>query len=491
MSEASLPLETEPAGSNIHKSRAARAAAAMAGHAPTIYPQPASVEWDHKGRVIRSRFANGHISQFRYDQQGSLYAFTYAGLAWNTTDGVRWSALDHQNTYSFQGKVTVLVDGTIEIEQKDLRRCLKLSGMIIDDFLNGTHLEHMRETDEPMPGDLLAVTRPRPADFPMLSMDGDPPTTYLGPAYPANFITPQAREAAPPLPSAPPAVARLAGPITGQNPVFAPPNGVESGEPTLQQPKYPATPSPVAQPTPSQPSRRRKIAEGLRVDRMRAVEDKAAGTAPPLSDLKKSVRKLLATSWVRIVETVKGPHELSIAASLDVLAQSAYDERRVDESRILHERALQLRRRHLGSSHPAAGVNLHGLGRIYHEWGRYTEAEHYYLDAVRLFAGGVSKARFLVSIEAAGVEHLYDALCKLLGALHSLSTLYHEHKKRHLCEKLYDAGVEACAAIQGEFRTMLQPALDSMAAMVAHAAPGKHQPDDSARPAKIERPLAF
>src|SRR6185437_5748233 len=97
--------------------------------------QAASVDWDHKGRVFRSRFSDGHTCQFRYDENGALYGFVYARLAWSSLDGSLWSAQDVSHDYVVHGKICVNVDGTISIETPEFMRTLKLNGTIVDQYV--------------------------------------------------------------------------------------------------------------------------------------------------------------------------------------------------------------------------------------------------------------------------------------------------------------------------------------------------------------------
>jgi YD repeat-containing protein len=378
----------------------------------------AAVEWDHTGRVISSRFTGGHISQFRYDSNGSLYGFSYARLAWHTLDGFNWTARDNGYDYEMSGKVEVGMDGAITIDKGTVTRTLKLSGVISDCFTDGSIVESVRDSAEPMPGDLLASWHPRAAV-----------------REPQMVMEPNA------------GVYQDAG---------TPPGGVaeDSGSPADES--------------------RCVVAGGRRMnfDRLKVVEEKAAATVASynlVEETKAALDDFVTTSAIRLLEMTKGEDAPELPPFLDKLATVSHRERRVDEARVLHERALAIRVKHFGADHSDTGFNLHGLGKIYLEWGRYVESEQYLLDAVKVFAKALRKAKFMVSAEAAEPTHLGDALTSLINGLHSLASLYHEQNKLHLCSQLHESAVSATNSVPSAYRSGIDAALESLAAMAVQA----------------------
>lgn len=390
-------------------------------HPPATQPitSAASVEWDHTGRVIAARFSGGHGSKFRYDANGVLYGFSYARLAWSTMDGVNWTARDQANDYTMSGRVDVGMDGAIKIEKATITRVLKLNGVISDRFPDGTIAQSIRDDAEPSAADLLASVHPR--------------ASVREPQHVMQATFCNIDEAAGTPPSA----------------------KTEESESAV--------------------SGRRVVAGGRRmsVSRLRDAEDKAASAEPAAQDVvanaKQSVEEFLTANVVRLLELAKGAEAPELPKFLDKLAVICHRERRVDEARVLHERALNIRAHQLGADHSDTGVNLHGLGRIYLEWGRYVEAEQYLLDAVKVFDKGLRKTKFLFSAEAVDSSILSEALRNLIGALHSLASLYHEQKKLHLCSQLCDTAVSATNGVTAEYRVGINAALESLAAMAAQA----------------------
>lgn len=366
-----------------------------------------TVEWDHTGRVIASRFASGHSCQFRYDASGTLYAFTYARLAWSTIDGVRWAAKDHNYDWALEAKVEAGLDGAIRIETPNVKRTLLLNGMIVDEFPDGTFIESTRPTPDAVPADLLAVSHER------------------------AFVNE-------------PAV-----------------NATEAG----------AIPQAKDSSEEHKSTRRALGIAGSRLQRLRVVEEKIS-TEPKydfVEETKSAMHNFVTATAVQLLEIAKGPNAPELIPFLDRLAITAHRERRVDEARVLHERALQIRKVVHGPEYSDTGINLHGLGKIYLEWGRYAEAEQALLDSVKVFEKGFRKARFLFSTGAVAEDFLLASLERMVQALHTLATLYHEHKKLTLCAQLYETAATACSSISSPRSDVLKALMESLAAMAVQA----------------------
>ncbi|HEY9792139.1 MAG TPA: tetratricopeptide repeat protein [Candidatus Obscuribacterales bacterium] len=398
-------------------------------------PEGASVEWDFKGRVIRSRFSNGHICQFRYDHQGMLCAFTYADLAWSTTDGARWTAVDQDNTYVLDGTVDIGLDGTIRIERLDICRRIRLNGAVTDQLADGTAVEVATSMRTLSFNDLLATVKAKATDLPVQS-----------PARNTN------EGLAPHL-------------VTGSS-------DMPDNEETVDLP------------------RRKFIAQGMRIKNMRQMLDEDAGMPPPAADQKmrpfSSLRKFYTDAKIRLLQIANGAEDISIVPSIDELAFQAHAERRIDEARMLHERALQLRRRTLGYKHPDLGISMFGLGKIYHEWGRTSEAEQYYLQAIRLFEYGFKKARFMLEVDAAKVQYVGHALGRYITALQALAALYHEQGMKHLIEQLRGAAESACQSVQVDYPSSIDASVEAITMMAARLEMNK-RPADTLRTSRWER----
>jgi YD repeat-containing protein len=404
--------------------------------APHAKPQvqAGTVEWDHKGRVVRSRFSNGQILQFRYDQQGCLYAFTYAGLAWSTASGARWTAVDEDNTYIIDGMIDVGIDGCLYVQKDGVRRSIKLNGIISDQLADGTVVESPRTESQLAPQDLLAVVKAKNHDT----------LNRLNPFRPTEESQ---------------AVSRAPAPSAKEMP--SPPPG------------------------PAEPTRR-SLAAGARIIRKEA-SSKATDFPAPQTDIVSWLKKTIATSKIAISEKLHGPDSLALAPQIDLLAAAAQADRRIDEARVLHERALEIRKKTLGPKHPDVGISMHGLATIYHDWGRFNEAEQYYLEGIKLLDNGFRKAVFLHSVGAVDADYLTSHLDRLVLSLHSLASMYHEYKRPQLCEQIYHAAAHICGKVGEPFRGQMAPKLESMLAMCAHLDMEKRPAEARLRISRWER----
>jgi YD repeat-containing protein len=417
----------------------------------------AAVDWDHTGRVISSRFTNGAQSHFRYDASGNLYAFSYARLAWSTMDGVNWTARDQHHDWTMAGRVDVSIDGAIRVELGTVTRTLKLDGSIVDEFADGSVSEVVRSSDEQTPADLMAA-------FAARASVREPQALMPGPASSPGAAASSASDRFPA--SGGMAVSRgsaASGGLAasgGSAPSFGAPTDSSA----------PAGAPPSARDEQDDAAGRRVFAGGRRMKRLREVEELEPAPAPSLVESSRSAfESFLSSTVVRLLEMAKGADAKELPPFLDRLAQTCHRERRVDEARVLHERALQIRARYLGADHADTGVNHHGLGKIYLEWGRYVEAEQYLLDAVKVFEKGLRKARFMLAAEAVEPAYVSTQLAHLVGALHSLASLYHEQKKFHLCSQLHDTAVSAINSVDASLRVNIDAQLESLAAMAVQA----------------------
>jgi tetratricopeptide (TPR) repeat protein len=479
--------------------------------APAVLPfesaatHSALVDWDHKGRVTRSRFSDGQICQFRYDEDGALYGFIYAKLAWSSTDKTIWSAQDTFNSYVIQGSITVNVDGTLSIERPDFTRTLKLNGMFIDDYRDGNALETMRPDPEQRPSDLFAESHkkngvPTRQDFAPLthadlttgSMNGsaDSHNEHAGNSFGSascdnglldngergssiverSFVANDLRS------SQQFERARLvARHAADQSGVFH----IPSAEPPTEAP-----PAPAVEPA----TNRRPLAVGKRMNRLRVVEDDAAQrpVSAATENPRGSIRLTLEEFRLSVLEQLVGAESLSLAPVLDALAEMYYQRRRVNDAREAHERALSIRTTHLGSHHADTTINLHGLGRIYHEWGRYTEAEEQYAQAIRVSGKGLQKARFMRESGITNDAHILEHIDRLLSAVYSLAKLYSEQQRRHLCVELLNTATNIRNSIDESYHKHFEQVFQALSALAsADHADSKQEPAAYTRRSKV------
>lgn len=491
-------------------------------------PRSALVDWDYKGRVVRARFSDGHIAQFRYDESGDLYGLVYARLAWSTHDGSTWTAQDSANTYITEGRITVNLDGSLTIVRDGFSRTLKLDGTICDDYGDGQVLETQRTHKEHKPADLLAESRRKngvvttqdfdipswlkpesekrmversfsPAEKGLGEIEKVSPDRITDKASPDRISEKASLERVELTVSndthSEPHAAGLLQNVSVQYQVepaphsslvdskatgdSASPSGAESDRRSavyessarLSTDKD-GTQSKTAEPideTPSQSTAsngRRPLAVGKRVNKLRVLDEEAARSAatittPPTSTTD-SVRLAYAQLRLAALEKLNGPNHLTLVGCLDTMAEICLKRRRVNDAREAHERALRIRRQHLGSSHADTSINLLGLGKIFHEWGRYTEAEDMYAQAIRISGQGLQKARFMRESGLTDDVHILQHIERLFSALHCLSTLYSEQKRRHLCAELLATATNVRNSLDSVYVQHFEPIFSAM-----------------------------
>ena len=110
----------------------------------------------------------------------------------------------------------------------------------------------------------------------------------------------------------------------------------------------------------------------------------------------------------------------ALATSLNNLANLYHNQGRYSEAEPLYLDALEMRRRLFTSDHPNIATSLNNLALLYDSQGKYSEAEPLYLDVLemtkRLFTG----------------DHPYVA-----SSLNNLAVLYHNQGKYSEAEPLY------------------------------------------------------
>ena len=381
---------------------------------------PLAVDCDHKGRVIVARFDGGQVSQFRYDSVGRLYAFTYSRLAWSTADGAHWIARDQNNVYSLEATVAVANDGSLIIETAERTRVLRLNGTIIDQYTGDKSGEITRRRADFVAEDLLATVEVR--------KDGP--------------ITSELKKRIAPAVTVPPPVDKTDGVTSLRIHAATAANRI---------------------------SGRQGIVLGKRVNRLRKIDDVQLVHHEPIEEVKSSFAETMAKYAVKVIETIQGPKHVALVQHLDVLAAIAHQQRKVDEARQLHERSLSIKTANFGADYADTGVNLHGLGRIYYEWGRYAEAEQNYVRAIRVFEKGLQKSRFLLETGSVTASHTTEHLRRYINTLHSLATLYNEQGMKQMSVKIYATATQACSSVAEEHLEGLTVMMNNLAVIAARA----------------------
>jgi len=81
-----------------------------------------------------------------------------------------------------------------------------------------------------------------------------------------------------------------------------------------------------------------------------------------------------------------GPQDPRLATSLNNLAVLYHQQGKYAEAEPLNKRALAIRKRVLGPAHPAVANSLNNLAALYHQQGKYDEAEPLYKRSLAIVA---------------------------------------------------------------------------------------------------------
>jgi tetratricopeptide (TPR) repeat protein len=128
--------------------------------------------------------------------------------------------------------------------------------------------------------------------------------------------------------------------------------------------------------------------------------------------------------------------ELATVAAARLLNQAGvylYDRGRYAEAEPLYQRALAIRERELGASHPNTVTSLNNLAELYRVQGKYVEAEPLYQRALEI------REREL------GASHPNTAT-----SLNNLALLYRGQGQYAEAEPLYQRALEICLRMLGE-----------------------------------------
>ena len=114
------------------------------------------------------------------------------------------------------------------------------------------------------------------------------------------------------------------------------------------------------------------------------------------------------------------PIILTVAISLNNLAELYRNQGKYDEAEPLYQRALAIREKSLGSDHPDVATSLNNLAVLYSDQGRYDEAEPLYQRALA------------IREKSLGADHPDVAT-----SLNNLAQLYHDQGKHAEAELLH------------------------------------------------------
>ncbi|MDJ0730934.1 MAG: tetratricopeptide repeat protein [Crocosphaera sp.] len=159
---------------------------------------------------------------------------------------------------------------------------------------------------------------------------------------------------------------------------------------------------------------------------------------------------------LNIIQERLGEDHLSVASSLNNLAELYKAQGRYGEAEPLYLQALELRKKRLGEDHPDVASSLNNLAALYKAQGRYGEAEPLYLQAFEL-----CKKRL-------GEDHPYVA-----SSLNNLAELYKAQGRYGEAEPLYLQALELRKKRLGEDHPDVAQSLNNLAEL--YQAQGRYE----------------
>ncbi|MBE9208190.1 tetratricopeptide repeat protein [Nostoc sp. LEGE 06077] len=185
-----------------------------------------------------------------------------------------------------------------------------------------------------------------------------------------------------------------------------------------------------------------------------------------------------------------GEEHLSVATSLNNLAELHRSQGRYSEAEPFYIKALALWRKLLGEEHPSVATSLNNLAALYHSQGRYSEAEPLYIQALALWRKLLGEEHPDVTASLNNLAELYrsqgryseaepfyiKALAlwrKLLGeehphvaaSLNNLALLYHSQGRYSEAEPLYQQALALCRKLLGEEHPHVALSLNNLAGL--------------------------
>lgn len=103
-----------------------------------------------------------------------------------------------------------------------------------------------------------------------------------------------------------------------------------------------------------------------------------------------------------------GPKDLRLASTLNRLAQVYHDQGKYTQAEPLYRRSLTLVEKALGSSHPDVAANLNNLATLYRDEGRYDRAEALYKQSLGIVRKALGRESPDVAISLNNLAELYQ-----------------------------------------------------------------------------------
>jgi tetratricopeptide (TPR) repeat protein len=173
--------------------------------------------------------------------------------------------------------------------------------------------------------------------------------------------------------------------------------------------------------------------DGLSIGEREKNADKAISEALTAADL-------LKDTW--------GDDKPVYAFGLNLVAELYHDLGRYKEAEPFYEQALRIRRSSLGDKHPDYATSLNNLAELYMDTGRYPQAETNYLAGLAISKQALGGDDTDYAIELNNVAVLYEALARYEDAKHyALQALSIDRRHRGPLDPAYAVDLKTLAEI--------------------------------------------
>jgi tetratricopeptide (TPR) repeat protein len=149
-----------------------------------------------------------------------------------------------------------------------------------------------------------------------------------------------------------------------------------------------------------------------------------------------------------LLKEVWGEDKPVYAFSLNLIAELYHDLGRYKDAEPFYEQALRIRRSSLGDQHPDYATSLNNLAELYLDTGRAQQAETYYLASLAVSKHALGSDDTDYAIELNNVAVVYEALARYDDAKHySLQALSIDRRHRGRLDPAYAVDLKTLAEI--------------------------------------------
>ena len=405
------------------------------------------------GQVVSVRFSGGDTAEFKYNAEGALSIFTYAGLVWVCEKGY-WRSGDLQSDYRIDGDVEVLHDGSLRIVKADVARTLRPTGVRIDEHRDGSRTESRKLRNVSTPFDLLAKSKPvsslwlssqtqsdsqRIESVQLLEADRSEsaPAVNASESYSGKRSSDRLVSSSS-SPSSSLASAS-AGSFTAENVNEA--RALEGGRSRSSSEL-------------SSESQLRAAAASVTTMRNSAVYrlpnlPQRQTFAQRLACLKRDARERVLSTALWLNDCFGAAASPRQAKILDGLAEIYGQKQQNEDAETMHLRALQIKENYYGRHQAELAVNVSGLAEIYLRRCNFARAEQMYKEAVGLYEKGVRKQLFLFSQGISERDNLASEMEALFRSIAALAQTYEAQRKGAATRDLYETAMALWTEISG------------------------------------------